>query len=44
VHAAARVLAAVFAATWILLPRFGVFDLAVTWNLDWPRVLDAGWG
>jgi hypothetical protein len=38
-----RVLAAVFAAIW-LLPGFGIPDLIAAWWIDWPRVLEAGWG
>ena len=40
----ARVLAALFAASWIVFPGFGVVDLSVTWSSDWPQVLEAGWG
>ena len=40
----ARVLAAVFAFGWIVLPGFGALDLAVTWNPEWEQVLEAGWG
>ena len=39
-----RVLAALFAVSWIVLPGFGVIDLSVTWSSDWPQVLEAGWG
>ena len=39
-----RVLAALFAASWITFPGFGLVDLAVTWSSDWPQVLEAGWG
>lgn len=39
-----RVLAALFAASWIVFPGFGVVDLSVTWSSDWPQVLEAGWG
>jgi hypothetical protein len=39
-----RVLAGVFAAGWLVLPGFGLVDLAVTWSPDWPQVLEAGWG
>ncbi|HEU0335908.1 MAG TPA: hypothetical protein VFR43_05095 [Gaiellaceae bacterium] len=39
-----RVLAGVFAASWLVLPGFGLVDLAVTWSPDWPQVLEAGWG
>ena len=40
----ARVLALLFAASWIVLPGFGAIDLSVTWDPDWPQVLEAGWG
>src|SRR6185436_16809545 len=40
----ARVLAALFAAAWIVFPGFGAVDLSVTWSSDWPQVLEAGWG
>jgi hypothetical protein len=39
-----RVAAAIFALTWLVLPGFGVIDLSVTWNADWPVMLEAGWG
>jgi hypothetical protein len=39
-----RVLAGLFAASWIVLPGFGVIDLSVTWSSEWPQVLEAGWG
>ncbi|HEX6725290.1 MAG TPA: hypothetical protein VF073_08575 [Gaiella sp.] len=39
-----RVLAALFAVSWIVLPGFGVIDLSVTWSSEWPQVLEAGWG
>jgi hypothetical protein len=41
---AARALSGVFAFSWLVLPGFGVIDLSVTWNADWPQVLEAGWG
>ena len=41
---AARVLAGLFALSWLVLPGFGVIDLSVTWSADWPQVLEAGWG
>jgi len=41
---AARVLSGLFAVSWFVLPGFGVIDLSVTWNADWPQVLEAGWG
>ena len=40
----ARVLAALFGASWIVFPGFGLVDLSVTWSSDWPQVLEAGWG
>lgn len=41
---ALRVLAGLFALSWLVLPGFGVIDLSVTWNREWPQVLEAGWG
>ena len=41
-RASCRPRSPLFAATWILLPGFGVFDLAVTWNPDWPQVREGG--
>ena len=32
-----------FALVW-LVPGFGAIDLTVTWDPDWPQVLEAGWG
>ncbi len=40
----ARALAAFSALTWWLFPGFGVVDLGVTWDPDWPVVLEATWG
>jgi hypothetical protein len=40
----ARILAAFFALTWLILPGFGLIDLSVTWDADWPVVLEASWG
>ena len=39
----ARGLAGLFAVSWVVLPGFGLIDLSVTWNADWPQVLEAGW-
>jgi hypothetical protein len=39
-----RAAATIFALTWLVLPGFGLIDLLVTWNADWPVVLAAGWG
>jgi len=41
---AVRVLAVLFALTWLVLPGFGLTDLSVTWDPDWPVVLEASWG
>jgi hypothetical protein len=41
---AVRVLAVLFALSWLVFPGFGLIDLSVTWDPDWPVVLDAGWG
>lgn len=41
---AVRVLAVLFALTWLFLPGFGLIDLSVTWDPDWPVVLEASWG
>jgi hypothetical protein len=30
------VVAAVFAAGWIVFPGFGLIDLSVTWSAGWP--------
>lgn len=37
-------LSGIFAFGWIVLPGFGAIDLTVTWDPDWPQVLEAGWG
>ena len=39
-----RVLAVLCALTWLVLPGFGLIDLSVTWDPDWPVVLEASWG
>ncbi len=41
---ALRSLAGLFALSWLVLPGFGLIDLSVTWDSDWPQVLEAGWG
>ena len=41
---AARLLAGLSALTWLVFPGFGLIDLSVTWDPDWPVVLEAGWG
>ena len=38
-----RVLAALCAVFW-WVPMFGIIDLTVTWDPDWPVMLEAGWG
>ena len=39
-----RILAGLFSLGWLVFPGFGLIDLSVTWNSDWPQVLEAGWG
>jgi hypothetical protein len=39
-----RVLAGFFALSWYTFPGFGLIDLTVTWNAEWPQALEAGWG
>jgi hypothetical protein len=39
-----RCLAVFFALTWLVFPGFGLTDLSVTWDPDWPVVLEASWG
>lgn len=39
-----RVVSGLCAASWLVLPGFGVVDLSVTWNAAWPQALEAGWG
>ncbi|GAA4970166.1 hypothetical protein [Kineococcus glutinatus] len=39
-----RLLALVLSLSWLVLPGFGIIDLSVTWDPDWPVVLEAGWG
>jgi hypothetical protein len=39
-----RVLMVVFALSRWVLPAMGVIDLTVTWDEEWPVVLEAGWG
>ena len=41
---AVRLLAGLFAVGWLVFPGFGAIDLSVTWDADWPQVLEAGWG
>ena len=43
-HIMLRVLIALFAMSWWVLPAMGLIDLSVTWDRDWPVVLEAGWG
>lgn len=31
-------------ALWWWIPFFGIIDLTVTWDPDWPVMLEAGWG
>ena len=39
-----RLLLVLCTLTWWLLPGFGLIDLGVTWDPDWPVMLEAGWG
>ena len=39
-----RVLLVLCTLTWWVLPAMGLIDLSVTWDPDWPVVLEAGWG
>jgi hypothetical protein len=39
-----RVVAVLFALTWLTFPGFGLLDLGVTWDPDWAVVLEASWG
>lgn len=39
-----RVLSVVFALSALVFPGFGVIDLSVSWDQDWPLALEAGWG
>jgi hypothetical protein len=41
---AVRVLAVLAALSWLFLPGYGLIDLGVTWDPDWPVVLEASWG
>jgi hypothetical protein len=40
----ARVLAGLIAVTWLVFPGFGLIDLSVSWDPDWPVILEASWG
>jgi hypothetical protein len=39
-----RIVAGIIALSWLFLPGFGLADLAVSWDPDWPVVLEASWG
>lgn len=39
-----RLLASLFALTWWVFPGFGLIDLSVSWDPEWPVVLEATWG
>jgi hypothetical protein len=41
---ARRVLAGLFAFSWLTIPDYGLTDLSSTWDPDWPQVLEGGWG
>jgi hypothetical protein len=38
-----RTLAALFTGSWLIVPGFAVPDLLVTWDEDWPVMLEGGW-
>ncbi|MGY1617126.1 hypothetical protein ACI797_10320 [Geodermatophilus sp. SYSU D00691] len=40
----ARLTAVLWALTWWVFPGFGLADLSVSWDPDWPVVLEASWG
>jgi hypothetical protein len=39
-----RVGAVLAALSWLVFPGFGLIDLSVSWDADWPVALEAGWG
>jgi len=39
-----RMLLVLSTLTWWVLPGMGVIDLTVTWDPEWPVMLEAGWG
>ncbi len=39
-----RVLLVLCTLTWWVLPGMGLIDLSVTWDPEWPVMLEAGWG
>jgi hypothetical protein len=39
-----RVGAVLVALSWLVFPGFGLIDLSVSWDADWPVALEAGWG
>jgi hypothetical protein len=41
---AVRMLALVWALAALTFPGFGLIDLSVSWDADWPVMLEAGWG
>ena len=43
-NALLRVLLVLCTLTWWVLPGMGLVDLSVTWDPDWPVMLEAGWG
>jgi hypothetical protein len=44
VRALLRILVGLSTLTWWVIPGMGIADLGVTWDEDWPAVLEAGWG
>jgi len=39
-----RLLLLLVAALWLVFPGFGLIDLGVSWDRDWPVMLEGGWG
>jgi hypothetical protein len=39
-----RILLVLCTLTWWVLPGMGLIDLTVTWDPEWPVMLEAGWG
>lgn len=39
-----RILLVLCTLTWWVLPGMGLIDLSVTWDPEWPVMLEAGWG
>jgi hypothetical protein len=44
VRAMIRILLVLCTLSWWVLPGMGLIDLSVTWDPEWPVMLEAGWG